>query len=334
MTSTAGILSCGYSIPNGVRRNNDPVFAALNRERNAQGVIEAAVFRGLDRRHCLTHGERIEDHVVRASATALKHAGLDPRDIDRLYGYITVSEYLTPNSLYEVHHELGLSAESIVVPINSEYSNFLLGVVHAAEAVQAGRARHSLVACGANWSGHMNFTKGHAVSIGDAAGAAVVGPSDRFVVVDHATYTLSSQYHGLTMRNRTVKFNGLELLPVDPRTKLPVPTYDMTQTGIEDLAGPVKDAVPTVALKLLARNNVDPGQVTLMTHQGSRILMDHWQERIKPQKYLDTLAEHGNMTLATYPVNLAYYFDDIVSDYTLIVAVACGLHVMALLLRN
>ncbi|MEV0084156.1 hypothetical protein [Saccharopolyspora sp. NPDC050642] len=334
MTQTAGILGAGYSVPNGVRRNDDPAYASLNQNRNAQGVIEAAVFRGLDRRRVLAKGERIEDHVVKAADAALGRAGLEPGDIDRLYGYITVPEYLTPNSLYQVHHLLRLPHEVMVVPINSEYSNFLLGVVHAAEAVEAGRARNSLVACGANWTGHMDYTKGHAVSIGDAAGAAVVGPSDRFVVVDHLTQTASSQYHGLTMTMRTLHLNGLTLLPTDPVTGLPTPTYDMTQTGIEDLGGLVKDAVAVVALDLLKRNDVDPDQVTLMTHQGSRILMDHWNERIKPREYLDTLAEHGNMTVATYPVNLAYYLDDITTEYTLIVAVACGLHVTALLLRN
>jgi 3-oxoacyl-[acyl-carrier-protein] synthase-3 len=334
MTKSAGIIGSGHSLPEGVRRNDDAAFAALNQQRNTQGVIEAAVFRDLDRRRVLGEGERIEEHVVRAAKTALKRASLSPSDIDRLYGYVTVSEYATPNSLYQVHHMLELTSEAMVVPINSEYTNFLLGVVHAAEAVAAGKARNSLVVCGANWSGHMNFTKGHAVSIGDAAGAAVVGPSDRFVIVDHATRTFSSQYHGLTLSMRTVKFNGLTLMPVDPITHMPIPTYDMTQTGIEDLASSIKDAVPVLALELLKRNNVKASDVTLMTHQGSRLLMDHWKQRIEPKAYLDTLPEHGNMTIATYPVNLSYFFDKIDTAYTLIIAVGCGLHVSAVLFRN
>ncbi|MEO3778697.1 3-oxoacyl-[acyl-carrier-protein] synthase III C-terminal domain-containing protein [Micromonospora sp. B11E3] len=334
MLPTAGIIGHGYSVPDGVRRNDDPAFASLNQQRNSQGVIEAAVFRGLDRRRVLAKGEPIEEHVVRAANSAMERANLTPGEIDRLYGYVTVSQYATPNSLYQVHHLLRLPPEVMVVPINSEYSNFLLGLVHAAEAVAAGAAGNSLVACGANWSGHMNFTKGHSFSIGDAAGAAVVGPSDRFVITDHITCTLSSQYHGLTMTTRTMDLNGLTVMPVDPVTNLPIQTYDMTQTGIEDLAGVVKDSVATIVQSLLERNNVNPSDLTLMTHQGSRLLMDHWQERIRPKAYLDTLAEHGNMTVATYPVNLSYFFEEIDTAYTVIVAVGCGLHVTAVLLRN
>ncbi|TQN33462.1 3-oxoacyl-[acyl-carrier-protein] synthase-3 [Haloactinospora alba] len=334
MSITAGVLGTGYSLPPQVRRNDDPVYQALNTQRNAQGVIESAVFRGLDRRRFLAPGERIETHVVTAAQRALDQANTATTDVDRLYGYVTVPEYATPNTLYHVHHLLSLPSDAMVVPVNSEYSNFLLGLAHAAEAVESGRADNSLVACGTDWSRHMDYTKGHAVSIGDGAGAALVGPADRFVMIDHATRTLSSQYHGLNLRHRPLQLNGLSFLPLDPETNLPSMTYEMTQTGVEDLAGVIKDGVPTLVNELLTRNNIPAGSITLMTHQGSRILMDHWEERIAPGCYLDTLAEYGNMTAATYPVNLAHHFRSITTDHVVIVAVGCGLHLTAVVLRT
>ncbi|MET8983610.1 3-oxoacyl-[acyl-carrier-protein] synthase III C-terminal domain-containing protein [Streptomyces sp. NPDC004539] len=333
MPVTAGVLGCGHSLPAQTRRNDDPVYDALDTRRNAQGVIESAVFRGLDRRRFLAPGERIETHMVTAAREALTRAGTGEDDIERLYGYVTVPEYATPNGLFQVHHLLGLPGDAMVVPVNGEYSNFLLGLVHAAEAVEAGRAGTSLVVVGANWTRHSDYTQGYSVSISDAAGAAVVGPSDRFVLVDHAFRTLSSQYHGLTLRHRFLTLNGLTFLPVNPDTGLPSMVYDMTRTGNEDLLGVVKDGLPVLVNALLDRNGVKGGQVSLITHQGSRLLMDHWSDRIGPAVHLDTLAEYGNMTLATYPVNLSHHFTTVDTEYVVIAAVGCGLHVTAVLLR-
>jgi len=333
MPVTAGVLGCGSSLPAQVRRNDDPVYDALDKGRNPQGVIESAVFRGLDRRRFLAPGERIETHMAAASRAALAQAGVGADRVERLYGYVTVPEYATPNGLFQVHHHLGLPETAMVVPINGEYSNFLLGLIHAAEAVEAGRAGTGLVVVGANWTRHSDYTQGYSVSISDAAGAAVVGPSDRFVLADHASRTLSSQYHGLALKHTLLKFNGLTFQPVSPETGLPTLVYDMTQTGNEDLLGVVKDGLPVLVNDLLARNGVRGRQVSLITHQGSRLLMDHWADRIGPAVHLDTLAEYGNMTIATYPANLAHHFTDIATEYVVIAAVGCGLHVTAVLLR-
>lgn len=62
--------------------------------------------------------------------------------------------------------------------------------------------------------------------------------------------------------------------------------------------------------------------------------MDHWAERLQPKQYLDTQEQFGNLTLASYPVTLAYHYLNIAADYLVFAAVGVGYHQTALLLKR
>ncbi|WKU05560.1 3-oxoacyl-ACP synthase III family protein [Micromonospora sp. HUAS LYJ1] len=331
---TAGVLGCGHALPSQIRRNDDPIFAGLDRSADARGVSEAALFLGLRERRVLGADGRIEPLVVNACRRALRHADVAPEEVDRLYGYVSVPDYATPNPLFAVHRDLGLPERAMVVPINSEFSNFAVGLVLGSEAIAAGRARRVLVACGSNWTRHLDYTRGHASTAGDGAGAVLLGPSDRFVVVDHETRTASQHFHAMRMRLRPVAGpGGARHLPLGP-DNLPLPTYDMDPTeGVDVYLTLMRDTLPDMVNGLLARNGVSGGDTALITHQGSRLLLDHWAERIRPGQYLETLETYGNLVLATYPVNLSHFFAEIVMPYVVIASVGTGFHLSAVLLR-
>jgi 3-oxoacyl-[acyl-carrier-protein] synthase III len=330
----ASILGCGYRVPRRVRRNDDPIYDQLDTGRDRHGVTESHAFDGLDRRRYLGPEEEIEPLMAEACREAVDRAGLALGDIDRLYGYTSVSTYLTPNSLFRVHAELGLSIDTMVVPINVEYSTFSVALVHAAEAITAGHSAHALVVCGSNWTRHADYTRGHAFSIGDGAGAVVVGPGERAALLDHRVQTLSRHYQGMTMAVRPAMIMGRPHLPVDEQSGLPVATYEMNETGMEILATTIRDGVPDMVLQMLDRHGLTGDDIALITHQGSRLMMDHWAARIGPREYLETLAEYGNMVMASYPVNLAHFYDDIGSDHIVIAAPGCGMHLSTLLMRR
>ena len=335
MTSrSAGILGCGHRVPRGVRRNDDPIFAGLDTSRNAQGIYQSVLFRGLDRRHVLGPDESITGFVTESCGQALERAEVTPEQVDRIYGYITVPEYNSPNELYQVHHDLGLPRTAMVVPINAEFTPFLLGVIQAAEAIAAGRATYCLVACGTNMTRHIDYTQGHSTSMGDAAAAAVVGPSDRFVLTDYATLTDSAYQRAITIGLNPLTLQRRQFWPIDHTTGMPAPTLDMTQTGIELLGSLYKDSIPKIVHELLERNGIPASDITLITHQGVRLLLDHWAERIRPARYVETLSSLGNLLTCTYPVNLSVAFDDIDTAHVVIVGLGTGAHVTALLLRT
>lgn len=314
-----GIKACGYSVPPHVRRNDDPIFARIRRRANAQGIAETDLFTGIEERRYLLEQEQIETYMVEASALALARARLKPQDVDELYGYLSVPEYFTPNGLYAVHRDLQLSEHTLVIPINNEFSAFLLGVVGACNAIAAGRSDHALIVCGTNWTKYMDYTQGHAISVGDGAGAAVIGRDAEFVLLDYMTQTLSDQYGAMTMRTYDT----------------PRPCYNISEEkGIYSFQVSAMHGLPRMVHALLEKHGLTGKDIALLTHQASRVLMDHWAESLHPNEYLATLGWFGNLTLATYPVNLAYYAASITSEYLVLAAVGVGYHQTALLLRR
>lgn len=329
-----GISGTGYALPRGVRDDSDPVYAALDLAPGPSGVAEADLFTGAGERRVLGEDEKIESFMVAACRQALDEAGLDATEVDRIYGYASVPTYFTPNSLYEVHARLDMREDSLVVPVNSDFSNFLLGLVLGHEAVASGGCAHALVVTGTNWTRHVDYRRGHAQAIGDGAGAAVVSSGGALTLVDHHTRTFAWGYSSMTMAVRPRYGEGWSGIPING-DGLAAPTYLLeSDTGVEVYQTIMRDGLPDLVEELLARHGLNGADVSLITHQGSRALLDHWAGRLRPAAYLETLEAFGNLTHATYPVNLAVHARSLDTPYVVIAAVGTGFHVTALLLRR
>ncbi|MFJ2521350.1 hypothetical protein ACIOWF_20475 [Cellulosimicrobium cellulans] len=310
------------------------MYQHLDRSVGPTGTSEADLFTGAGQRRVLADGESIEPLMVEACRRALNAAGLAPEEVDRLYGYASVPEYFTPNPLYRIHQRLGLRPDTLVVPINSDFSNFVQGVLHADESITAGKSANALVVTGSSWTRHLDYTRGHAQAASDGAGAALVGRGGRLTVVDHASYTDGSAYESMTMGVRQRQAQGWAGIPVDA-AGTPIPTYLMDpDLGMHVYATIMWDGLPTLVNELLARHGLTGADTALITHQGSRALLDHWSQQIRPAQHLETLSTLGNLTNATYPVNLAVHDGQIVAPYLVIAAVGTGFHLAALLLQN
>ncbi|MFD1825680.1 MULTISPECIES: 3-oxoacyl-ACP synthase [Mumia] len=328
-----GITGTGYAVPKRVRDDTDPVYAALDRMPGPAGVAEADLFTGAGQRRVLGADEEIESFMVDACQQALDEAGIDATDVDRIYGYASVPTYFTPNSLYEVHARLGMRQDSLVVPLNSDFSNFLLGLVHGHEAIVAGGCARALVVTGSNWTRHVDYRRGHAQAIGDGAGAAVLSAGGSLRLVDHHTRTFGWAYTSMTMAVRPRHAVDWAGIPVG-KDGNPAPTYLLeSDAGVEVYQTIMRDGLPDLVGELLARHGLSGADVSLITHQGSRALLDHWAGRLRPAAYLETLETFGNLTHSTYPVNLALHAGQVETPYVVIAAVGTGFHVTALLLR-
>ncbi|MFI8178667.1 3-oxoacyl-ACP synthase III family protein [Streptomyces microflavus] len=334
MNARAGVLACAACLPETHRRTDDLLYAHVDTTPNRSGQRESDLFTGAFERRFLGEGEDIETFMRCACRQALSDAGLTPHHVDRLYGYASVPTYATPNSLYLLHERLGLRSDALVVPINSEFSNFLLGLLQAHEAITAGTCRHALVVSGSNWTRHLDFRRGHAQAASDGAGAAVVGPEGAFSVIDHATHTAGAYYESMTMGVRIRQADEWAGIPVNTQG-VPVPTYSLDpDMGVEVYQTLMRDGLPRLVSQLMDRHDIRGEDIALITHQGSRELLDHWRHSIQPSQHLETLATFGNLTNATYPVNLAHHFQTISAPYLAIAAVGTGFHLTALLLRN
>jgi 3-oxoacyl-[acyl-carrier-protein] synthase III len=313
------LVGVGAAVPEQVRRNDDPLFESLRGAAGSGG--EHDLFYGNRERRVLAPGLSLEALTAKAGAAALADAGLAASDVERLYGYVSVSEYITPNALYAVHRELGLSQGALVVPVQSDFINFLMGVVLAWEALRAGTVRNALVAVGSAWTRNVDYTQGHAIGIGDGAGAAVVGVGERLALVDWAADTFSDEYGAMMMGAR-------------PESGLAHPTYGIApQSGVKAFLQSGMNGPPRLVERLLAKNGVSREDVTLMSHQATRKLMDHWAQAIRPREYLDTFEDYGNMVQASMPVTLARFHRELRTKYLVMVGLGIGAHQMAVLVR-
>jgi len=324
MQTLVGILGFGHAIPPHVRTNEDPIYDSIKTTVNAQGISESSLFTGIKQRRYLGPEETLDDLMVKAGHQALEQASLKPEQIDRLYGYASVSEFITPNALYKIHARLGLKPKTMVLPLNSEFSNFVTSAILAWEAIAVGHCKNALVVCGSGWTRNMDYTKPHSITVGDGAGAAVIGPSSHFTFVDYDTVTLSDEYGAMIMRCHN--------LAADEPS---VPTYDIAANeGVKAFLSTGMDGPPTLIHSLLLKHGLSNDQIAFIAHQASRKLIDHWAEKIKPKEYFHTFKEFGNITLASLPVTLSNYYNKITAEYVVLLGIGIGAHQTVLLIKR
>lgn len=322
MTSPSiSLLGLGAALPEKVRTTADPLFEPLRAQARAQGVSEASLFYGNREHRCLAPGESLASLTAKAGRAALEDAGVRPEQVDRLYGWVTVSEYLSPNALYQVHQELGLGTHTLVVPVQADFGNFLVGALLAWEALRAGHSERALVVVGAGWTRNIDPSQGHALNIGDGAGAAVLGRGERLVLVDYAAETFSDEYGAMTMRPR-------------PEAGFAHPVYGLEpERGMRAFLSSGMEGPPRLVHRLLERHGLRAEDITLVSHQATRKLLDHWNERIRPREHLHTLEELGNMVVASIPVTLARHHRELRTPYLVLLGLGIGAHQVALLVR-
>ena len=327
-----GVLGFGHSLPATIRTNDDPVFDWLKAHPPAGGSL----FTGYDKRHVLAPDETIDTFVVAAARAALDSAGLVADDIDVLLGYVSVSDYISPNALARVHNALGLAETCWVLPVNADFSNHSAALLMADGFVAAGRARNVLVVCGSNWTRHVSYQSPEFVSAGDGAGAAVVGRTrdpSCWRIVDHEATFSTGGYGNMTMQ-------GDRLTTPPPSTATPEwasysePYYHITSGGLAEFRGFAFAEPPRIVLRLLDRHAIDAGSAAILPYQASRTLLDIWTQAIKPLQMLDTLADHGNMVIANLAVNLAARSSDVRGDCAVLLGLGPEPHATALLLRR
>jgi len=324
MQRPIGFLSFGHAVPPHIRLNQDPIYDRIKSNVNSQSLSEASLFTGTKQRHYLKPEETLDNLMVRAGQQALARAKLKPEQIDRLYGYASVSEFITPNALYKVHAQLGLQAKTMIVPINCEFSNFVTSAILAWEAIAFGHCNYALIVCGCGWTRNLDYTQPHAIAIGDGAGAAVIGSSDHFAFIDYLTNTLSSEYGAMTMQYRAAE-----------TYESPTATYRIAaEAGINAFLSTGMDGPPQLTRSLLAKHQLTSDRIAFISHQASNKLINYWSKHLRPQEYFHTFEQFGNMTLASIPITLSHCYDKIASEYIVLLGLGIGAHQTALLIRT
>ena len=91
---------------------------------------------------------------------------------------------------------------------------------------------------------------------------------------------------------------------------------------------------PQVVRDMLDRHGLKGSDITLVAHQTSSVVEDAWNKAICPAKYLSTLKLFADIPNASVPVNLAYLYDQIETDYLVMLGVGMEMHATALLYQR
>lgn len=312
-------------VPEQVRGNDDPIFDWL-RNNPSYG---SKLFTGYKDRRVLGPGETVTSIMVRAAEQAMLDAGVGPRDIDLLVGQASVSRYISPNSLAEVHASLGLPSTTQVLPVADDFTNFNSSVVLCDSLISNGACNVCLIVCGANWTQHVDYHTPQAISAGDGAGAAVMARSGEgrlFRLVDRQQTVASEDFGAMYMAPNPIECNG--------RDAWGTPVMHITPSGQLAFSTFGGQTAPRLAIELMERNGLEPAQVTMICHQSSKVLLDSWRSLLPGVLLLDTLVEFANLELAAIPVNLAVLRDQIDTDNLVLLGLGIELNASALLLRR
>jgi len=336
------ITGTGWHVPDKIRLNDDPIFDWL--KAHVEHIDKS--FAGYDKRHILSEGEGLADIMFPAALMALKNAGKKPEDIDLLLGCGSISEFVQPNVLSDVHARLGLPRRAWVIPIGDDYSNYASSLLMADALIRSGRAENILICIGGNWSRNVDYHTPQSVSAADGAGAAVVSLSDdasRWAVYDQCTVTDSSYYGSMFTAGLEYTFDrsGERVIPPGwgfPETLYTSNFFQITDEGLKGFKAFGAETALSPVVDLLHKNGLTAADVTFMPHQTSAVLIKYWCDHLDPPpaQVVSTIERFANVTVATHALNLAWLeaHGHIEKDFLLMLALGPDMHANAMLLKR
>jgi 3-oxoacyl-[acyl-carrier-protein] synthase III len=324
-----GIIGRGFSLGEVIRGNDDPVF----RDLIAHPPPNSDLFEGLTYRRVLGSDQTVVSISVAAAQAALTSAGITAQDVDMVLGSVSVGDYYAPSALAAVHAQLNLPDRCRVMGLSTEYTGFLDGLKLSHDLVQNGSMRRALIVAAVDWTSHMDYREAVCVAASDAAGAAVVGPTEEascFALIDWDNETNSQLYGALRMASRPVGSRSPAYrTPEDLYTK-PFMHLDAARGGPAVRTFGIS-VPPMVVNRLLAKHGLRGQDVTLVAHQVSGLIFNEWNNRIRPAASVSTLSECADMVSASVPVNLAMCYDEIKTEYLVLLGIGMEMHATALL---
>jgi 3-oxoacyl-[acyl-carrier-protein] synthase-3 len=178
LTPTAGsagtrILGLGHYRPANVVTNADLIARGVDTD---DEWIKTRV--GIAERRYADPGETVVDMAEAAASKALAASGVSEAEVDLVLVATCTMPTPVPAAAPNLAYRLGIDAPG-AFDVNSGCSGFVYALNVASAAVQTGQARNVLVVASERFSGWLDWTdRSTCIILGDAAGAAIVGPSE------------------------------------------------------------------------------------------------------------------------------------------------------------
>ena len=317
------ILGCGAYLPRRVLTNAE---IARMVDTSDDWIRDRT---GIRRRHIAAEGETTGDLAVQAAQQALADAKIAVEDLDLIIVATTTPDQTFPAVATAVQSRLGMT-RGAAFDVQAVCSGFIYGMAVADNFIKAGQAKTVLLIGAETMSRLLDWTdRSTCVLFGDGAGAVVLGSGEgRGKASDRGVLNTKIYSDGRLH----------DLLYVDGGPSTTGTTGHLKMLGKEVF----KHAVINIAdsIEASARDGgVDIADIDwFVPHQANQRILDATARRLKvaPDRFVSTIADHGNTSAASVPLALAAAVADgriKQGDLVLLEAMGGGLTWGAALLR-
>lgn len=252
---------------------------------------------GIERRHIAEGGETTLTLASDAARAAIADAGLTPSDIGLLILGTLTPEIGFPATACLVQEEIG-AVNAAAFDFNAACSGFIYGLQLADALIRGGVHRYVLVIGAETLSKITNWEdRNTCVLFGDAAGAAVVGPSD-----DPERGIISTMIRSDGSQADLLCRMGGGTRPITE------PAKNFIEMQGRDVFKRAVTAMGDAAEAILAEAGYTSADVgTLVPHQANTRIIEATAKRINlpMDRVFVNIQEYGNTSAATIPVCLA-----------------------------
>ena len=297
MTSMhARIAGVGHYTP-GVVLTNDEVVARFGLKVDSKWIEDRT---GIVERHWLADGETTSDMVVAAARRILEATGTRASDVDLLVLATVSPDHPSPATATIVARKLGLACAAF--DLSAACVGFMSGLEIAAGASPSGKKRRVVCIAADARSRSVDPSNPRGVVLfADGAAGALVVPSESPGLLAVRTGAEGRERMGAWIAaggaarptSAETVADGLHYLQVDGRNEIFELFIDYTRRICDEALAAAK----------LGWSDVD----LFITHQGNARLVEAIVAAmgVPPEKAMNTIAKHGNVSGATVPLALS-----------------------------
>jgi 3-oxoacyl-[acyl-carrier-protein] synthase III len=287
---------------------------------------------GIRERRIAAPEERTSDLAAAAGRAALADAGLTAADIDLVIVATVTPDMQMPATACLVQHKLGIPLHAACFDIGAACSGFIYALDTAWAMLGSGRYRHALVIGAEKFSSIVDWKdRSTCVLFGDAAGAAVLGPSRGSAALLGAKLYSEGAYTDLLYIPPASGTNGTHPpVPEAPR-KVVMKGREIFKIAVREM----EDA----AREILEQHRIHADTIScVIPHQANLRIIDAIAQYLELplERFFINVDRYGNTSAASIPLALdeARRAGRIrAGDTTLLVAFGAGLTYGSALVR-
>ncbi|MDF1720063.1 MAG: ketoacyl-ACP synthase III [Minwuia sp.] len=283
------IVGCGSYLPERVMTNADLAEIV---DTSDEWIVARS---GIRQRHIAADGQTTGDLAEAAARDALRHAGLEPNDIDLIVLATATPDNTFPATATSVQARLGIR-DGAAFDVQAVCSGFIYGLATADNFLKAGQFKRALVIGAETFSRILDWEdRTTCVLFGDGAGAVVLEAQQGEGTSDDRGI-LTSHLHSDGRHHDLLYVDGG---PSSTQTvgHLRMSGKEVFRHAVVNLAAVINEALEATGLNA---DDID----WVIPHQANKRILDGTARKLKldPAKVVVTVDRHGNTSAASVPL--------------------------------